>query len=56
MLITRIVLALRHFQQWLVAQAAFGFLNLLKILPADPAIRFADWLVRKIGPRTAATG
>lgn len=52
MLITRIVLALRHFQQWLVAQAAFGFLNLLKILPADPAINFADWLVRKIGPRT----
>ncbi|MCY1669101.1 lipid A biosynthesis lauroyl acyltransferase [Rhizobium sp. SL86] len=52
MLITRIVLALRHFQQWLVAQAAFGFLNLLKILPADPAIRFADWLVRKIGPLT----
>ncbi|WP_165218947.1 lipid A biosynthesis lauroyl acyltransferase [Affinirhizobium pseudoryzae] len=53
MLITRIVLALRHFQQWLVAQAAFGFLNLLKILPADPAIRFADWLVRQIGPRTS---
>jgi KDO2-lipid IV(A) lauroyltransferase len=53
MLITRIVLALRHFQQWLVAQAAFGFLNLLKILPADPAIRFADWLVRKIGPLTS---
>lgn len=53
MLITRIVLALRHFQQWLVAQAAFGFLNLLKILPADPAINFADWLVRKIGPRTS---
>ncbi len=52
MLITRVVLALRHCQQWLVAQAAFGFLNLLKLLPADPAIRFADWLVRQIGPRT----
>lgn len=52
MLITRIVLALRHFQQWLVAQAVFGFLNLLKLLPADPAIRFIDWLVRQIGPRT----
>ncbi|MDO1584372.1 lipid A biosynthesis lauroyl acyltransferase [Rhizobium oryzicola] len=51
MLITRIVLALRHFQQWLVAQLVFGFLNTLKILPADPAINFADWLVRKIGPR-----
>ena len=52
MLITRVVLALRHCQQWLVAQAAFGFLNLLKLLPADPAIRFADWLVRQIGPKT----
>ncbi|MGF9691588.1 lipid A biosynthesis lauroyl acyltransferase [Rhizobium sp. 0TCS1.26] len=52
MVITRIVLALRRFQQWLVAQVAFSFLNLLKLLPADPAIRFADWLVRKIGPRT----
>jgi KDO2-lipid IV(A) lauroyltransferase len=52
MVITRIVLALRRFQQWLVAQVAFSFLNLLTLLPADPAIRFADWLVRKIGPRT----
>lgn len=41
----------RQFQQWLVAQLAFSFLNLLKILPADPAIRFADWLMRKVGPR-----
>ncbi|MGE7370903.1 lipid A biosynthesis lauroyl acyltransferase [Neorhizobium sp. NPDC001467] len=52
MVITRIVLAVMHFRQWLVAQVAFGFLNLLKIFPADPAINFADWLVRKIGPRT----
>lgn len=52
MLLTRIVLKARHFQQWLVAQLAFSFLNLLKLLPADPAIRFADWLVRRIGPRT----
>ena len=52
MVITRFVLALRRFQQWLVAQVAFSFLNLLKLLQADPAIRFADWLVRKIGPRT----
>lgn len=52
MLITRIVLAARKFRQWFLAQITFGFLNLLKLLPADPAIRFADWLVRKIGPRT----
>lgn len=50
--VTRIVLAVRHFQQWLVAQLAFGFLTVLKILPADPAINFADWLMRKVGPRT----
>ena len=52
MFITRIVLAARKFRQWFLAQITFGFLNLLKLLPADPAIRFADWLVRKIGPMT----
>ena len=50
--ITRIVLKLEHFRQWLIAQVMFGFLNFLKIFPADGAIRFADWLTRKIGPRT----
>ncbi len=54
--VTRIVLALRHFQQWLVAQLAFGFLTVLKILPADPAINFADRLMRKVGPRTRRHG
>ncbi|HWT58302.1 MAG TPA: lipid A biosynthesis lauroyl acyltransferase, partial [Rhizobium sp.] len=49
--ITRIVLALRNFQQWLVAQVIFGFLNFLKLFPADAGINFADWLTRKIGPR-----
>jgi KDO2-lipid IV(A) lauroyltransferase len=49
--ITRIVLALRNFQQWLVAQVIFGFLNFLKLFPADGGIRFADWLTRKVGPR-----
>ncbi|WP_454849758.1 lipid A biosynthesis lauroyl acyltransferase [Rhizobium binxianense] len=50
--ITRIVLALRHFQQWLVAQVMFGFLNFLKLFPADGAIRFADWTMRRIGRHT----
>jgi KDO2-lipid IV(A) lauroyltransferase len=50
--ITRIVLKSEHFRQWLIAQLMFGFLNFLKIFPADGAIRFADWLTRKIGPRT----
>lgn len=49
--ITRIVLALRNFRQWLVAQIIFGFLNFLKLFPADGGINFADWLTRKIGPR-----
>nr|WP_210290240.1 MULTISPECIES: lipid A biosynthesis lauroyl acyltransferase [unclassified Rhizobium] len=49
--LTRIVLALRNFQQWLVAQVIFGFLNFLKLFPADAGINFADRLTRKIGPR-----
>ncbi|MCT7663936.1 lipid A biosynthesis lauroyl acyltransferase [Shinella kummerowiae] len=53
MLVTRLVLALRNTQQWLVAQFAFGLLNLLKLLPADRAINFADRAARWIGPRTS---
>jgi KDO2-lipid IV(A) lauroyltransferase len=49
--ITRIVLKLDHFRQWLIAQMMFGFLNFLKIFPADGAINFIDWLMRKIGPK-----
>ncbi len=49
--ITRIVLKLHHFRQWLIAQVMFGFLNFLKIFPADGAINFIDWLMRKIGPK-----
>lgn len=49
--ITRIVLAVRNFRQWLVAQVIFGFLNFLKLFPADGGINFADWLTRKLGPR-----
>ena len=50
--LTRIVLSLIHFRQWLVAQVALGFLNLLKLFPADAAIRFADRFTRLIGPFT----
>jgi KDO2-lipid IV(A) lauroyltransferase len=49
--ITRIVLKLDHFRQWLIAQVMFGFLNFLKMFPADGAINFIDWLMRKIGPK-----
>nr|CAD6413480.1 lipid A biosynthesis lauroyl acyltransferase [Rhizobium sp. Q54] len=53
MFLTRIVLALRRFQQWLVAQAVFGILNILKLFPADSAIGFADRAARWIGPKLA---
>nr|WP_205930706.1 lipid A biosynthesis lauroyl acyltransferase [Rhizobium leguminosarum] len=53
MFITRIVLALRNFQQWLVAQVMFGFLNFLKLFPADGAIRFADRMMRRLGRLTS---
>ena len=52
MFLTRLVLSFRKLKQWLVAQFAFGLLNLLKLLPANGAIDFADRLVRRIGPRT----
>ncbi len=52
MVITRIVLALYHFRQWVIAQIAFGFLNLLKLFPADRAISLADRIMRRIGPLT----
>ncbi|MBB4066967.1 lipid A biosynthesis lauroyl acyltransferase [Gellertiella hungarica] len=52
MFLTRIVLALYHFRQWLIAQVAFGFLNLLKLFPADRAMTVADGLMRRIGPLT----
>ena len=52
MLVTRLVLALRNTKDWLVAQFAFGLLNILKLLPADGAINFADRVARWVGPKT----
>lgn len=51
-IVTRIVLALRKLEQWLVAQFVFGLLSLMKLLPADGAMNFADRIVRWIGPKT----
>lgn len=53
MLITRLVLTLRNWQQWLVAQLVFGLLNLLKLLPVDPALNVMDRAARTIGRRTS---
>ena len=51
MFLTRLVLAARKFQQWSIAQFAFGLLNLLKLFPADGAMNFADRFARFVGPR-----
>lgn len=51
MLLTRIVLKLRQFKDWLIATVTFGLLRVLKIFPADAAIDFADRLARFIGPK-----
>ena len=50
--ITRVVLKARQFQQWLVAYLIFALLSVLKLFPADGSIRFADWVMRRIGPHT----
>ncbi len=52
MLITRLVLAADHFRQWLIAQFVFLLLTILKMFPADGAIRFMDRVARFIGPKT----
>jgi KDO2-lipid IV(A) lauroyltransferase len=53
MLVTRLVLFVKKAQPWLVAQAAFLLLNVVKIFPAVPVIEFADRLARRIGPKTS---
>lgn len=52
MLITRLVLAADHLRQWLIAQLVFLLLTILKLFPADGAIRFMDRAARFIGPKT----
>ncbi|MEI3851977.1 MULTISPECIES: lipid A biosynthesis lauroyl acyltransferase [Ensifer] len=53
MLITRLVLAADRSRQWLIAQFVFLLLTILKMFPADGAIRFMDRAVRFIGPKTS---
>jgi Kdo2-lipid IVA lauroyltransferase/acyltransferase len=53
MLVTRLVLFVKKAQPWLVAQAAFLLLTIVKIFPAIPVIEFADRLARRIGPKTS---
>ncbi|MCP4317065.1 MAG: lipid A biosynthesis lauroyl acyltransferase [Hyphomicrobiales bacterium] len=51
--ITRIVLRLNKAKDWLIAQAIFGVLALLKLVPAQKAIRFTENMAYRIGPKTA---
>lgn len=46
----RVAARLRKPGYWLVAQAAFAFMGLLRLMPADTAMRTADRLARRIGP------
>ena len=40
----------RNMLNWFVARLIFGLLALLKLLPAENALRFLSWAARKIGP------
>jgi KDO2-lipid IV(A) lauroyltransferase len=42
---------LRQLDHWLTARAAMIIISLLRLLPADKALNFADRVARRIGPR-----
>ncbi|MFK4823221.1 lipid A biosynthesis lauroyl acyltransferase [Paenochrobactrum sp. BZR 588] len=43
---------LKQFNYWLLAQTIFVIFAVLRLLPANAAIRFCAWFARKIGPLT----
>ncbi|MCF1467853.1 lipid A biosynthesis lauroyl acyltransferase [Agrobacterium vitis] len=49
--LTKVVLGMRKFPQWLVAKFILVLLTLMKLFPADTALNGADRLVRFIGPK-----
>ncbi len=53
MALTRIVIALRRAKDWVIAQAIFGLLRVISLLPADKAINFVDAMARRVGPLTS---
>jgi len=53
LIVTRVVLALRRTKNWIVAQVLFAILALLRLLPAQGAIRVTERIARRVGPRTA---
>ncbi|RUZ57134.1 lipid A biosynthesis lauroyl acyltransferase, partial [Mesorhizobium sp. M7A.F.Ca.US.003.02.2.1] len=42
---------LRQLNYWLVARAAMMIISVLRLLPADSALNFADRVARLVGPR-----
>ena len=46
----RLSLVLRKANYWLTAQVALAIMRVLRLLPADKAINFADRAARRIGP------
>jgi len=41
---------LKKAQYWLIAQAVFAMLAVLRLLPPDRALNFADRAARRVGP------
>lgn len=50
--LTRLVIRAGRVKDWLIAQAIFVLLALIKVLPARRAIAFVDCAARRIGPMT----
>lgn len=48
----RTALRLRKARHWLVAKLAIGVMSVLRLLPADSALNFADRVARRVGPLT----
>ena len=48
----RTVLRMRKLQYWLVARLAIAIMSVLRLLPPDRALNFADRAARRIGPLT----
>ncbi len=48
----RTALRFRKMRHWLVAKLAIGVMSVLRLLPPDSALNFADRVARRIGPLT----
>ena len=53
MVLTRLVIAFKRAQHWLVAVVVLSLLRLISLLPAKKAIELVDRMARRIGPLTS---